>query len=51
MRAMREGRRPDGTAINPAQMPWRNFSRMTDLELHAIWLYLAQLSPRPRGGR
>jgi mono/diheme cytochrome c family protein len=38
-RALREGKRPDGTDIDPV-MPWRFSGRMTDDELRAIWLYL-----------
>lgn len=36
---MREGKRPDGTILNPF-MPWQQFNGMTDDELHAIWLYV-----------
>jgi len=39
--AMRFGRRPDGTTINPV-MPWPNLGQMTDDELGAIWKYLRQ---------
>jgi len=39
VRALREGKRPDGSAINEI-MPWRFAGRMTDDELHALWLYL-----------
>lgn len=38
-RAMREGRRPDGSEI-AEYMPWRVMGQMTDDELNAIWLYL-----------
>jgi mono/diheme cytochrome c family protein len=38
-RAMRTGRRPDGTQISDA-MPWRAMARMTDDELRAMWMYL-----------
>lgn len=48
--AMRSGTRADGTLIDPV-MPWRNFSRMTDTELRALWRHLASLPPRPAGGR
>jgi mono/diheme cytochrome c family protein len=50
IRAMRSGTRADGTLIDPV-MPWRNFSRMTDTELQALWRHLAALPPRPAGGR
>lgn len=48
--AMRYGRRPDGTNIDPF-MPWAIFKQMTDTELDALWLYLQTLPPRPTGGR
>ena len=48
--AMREGRRPDGTAINPF-MPWQAFARMSDTELDALWAFLQTKPARPAGGR
>ena len=48
-RAMREGVRPDGTALD-SLMPWRAFSKMTDDQLLAIWVYLRTLEPKPQGG-
>ena len=50
VRALREGRRPDGSAINEF-MPWRGYGAMTDTELHALWLYLRSVPPRPTGTR
>ncbi len=47
--ALRTGRRPDGSEINPV-MP-RAFGGMDDTELRALWLYLRTLSPRPLGAR
>jgi cytochrome c553 len=47
-RAMREGRRPDGTAID-GFMPWRIYANMTDDELRALWLYLRSVPPREFG--
>jgi mono/diheme cytochrome c family protein len=44
LRAMREGKRPDGSDIDPA-MPWREMGRMTDLELKALFAYLKSLPP------
>jgi len=38
-KAMRDGIRPDGKAIDPF-MPWQNFNRMTDIELNAMWAFL-----------
>ena len=34
---LRNGVTPDGRRLDDAWMPWRSFSRMTDLELRAIW--------------
>jgi mono/diheme cytochrome c family protein len=49
-RALREGKRPDGSDINPF-MPWKNFSQMTDDEIRAIWLYLQTVPAKAHGGR
>ncbi len=49
--AMREGRTPDGSTLNRAQMPWPELGRMTDDELGAIYLYLQTLPHRPEGER
>jgi cytochrome c553 len=48
VRALRTGRRPDGRAIDDF-MPWRMFAAMTDDEIHALWLYLRGVPPRPFG--
>lgn len=50
VRALRDGRRPDGSAINEF-MPWRGYGAMTDAELHALWLYLRSVPPRATGTR
>lgn len=42
MTAMRTGQRPDGTVMFPF-MPWPSFSRWTDDDLKAVWLYLRTL--------
>ncbi len=47
-RALREGKRPDGTPIN-SFMPWRFMGRMTDPELRAIYMYLKTVPARPYG--
>lgn len=39
MRAMREGKRKDGTVISD-HMPWKAYGKMRDTELQAIWAYL-----------
>lgn len=49
-RALREGKRPNGTDINPF-MPWKIFSGMTDDEITALWAYLQTVPPKEFGGR
>ena len=48
--AMRTGRRPDGSAIDP-QMPWKQLAQMTDVELKAIYAYLQSQPAREYGNR
>jgi cytochrome c553 len=48
--ALREGRRPDGTALSD-EMPWRVTSKLTDDEIRAVYLYLKTVEARPAGGR
>lgn len=48
LRAFREGKRPNGTAIHPF-MPWQTMGRMTDSELRAIYNYLRTVPPLPYG--
>lgn len=43
-RALREGKRPDGSAINPF-MPWQAFAKMSDEEIAALWAYLQTVPP------
>ena len=38
--AIREGKRPDGSDIDPTHMPWPGYAGMTDAELEAIHTYL-----------
>ncbi len=38
-RALRTGKRPDGSAIN-AFMPWRTFAKLSDTEIDALWAYI-----------
>ena len=47
-RALREGKRPDGSAIDPF-MPWQAYSKMTDVEIDALWAYLQTLPATPTG--
>ena len=49
-RALREGRRPDGTAIDAEKMPWVRSGRMTDDETKAVWMYMRSVPPvKPEG--
>jgi len=50
IRAMREGRRPDGTPIDEF-MPWRGFATMSADELHALWLYITSVPPKASGNK
>ena len=43
-RAMREGKRPDGSAIQPP-MPWKAVGMMSDDEMRAMWMYLRTVPP------
>jgi mono/diheme cytochrome c family protein len=46
-RALRQGQRPDGSAIDPEKMPWLRSGRMTDDEIRAVWAYIRSLPARP----
>jgi cytochrome c553 len=48
IRALREGKRKDGTDINK-MMPWQAYGQMTDTELKAVWAYLRTVPPREKG--
>jgi mono/diheme cytochrome c family protein len=48
IQTIRTGKRPDGSALR-APMPWKTIANMTDDELHAVWLYLQSMPPRPYG--
>ena len=48
--ALRTGKRPDGSAINP-MMPIQTTKLMTDVELKATWNYLRSLPPKEFGSR
>ena len=50
IRALREGRRPNGSSIDPF-MPWQTFRVMTDDELSALWLYLQSVPRKPFGNK
>jgi mono/diheme cytochrome c family protein len=44
MRAMREGRRPDGAHYFPA-FPYSSFTKIADADLKDLWAYLRTLKP------
>ena len=50
-RALRTGRRPDGSAIDSTNMPIRLLRQMTDVEISALYAYLRTLPPREYGNR
>lgn len=47
---MREGRRPDGSQVHDF-MPWREYRRMSDDDLAALWGYLQGVPPKPFGNK
>jgi mono/diheme cytochrome c family protein len=49
-RAMRTGKRPDGSQLNEF-MPWKNLSHLTPDEMTALWTYLQKQPAKPFGGR
>ncbi|MDH4124844.1 MAG: c-type cytochrome [Gammaproteobacteria bacterium] len=50
IRALREGKRKDGTDISP-MMPWRAYAQMTDTEIRALWAYLETIPAVEKGAR
>ena len=46
---LREGKRPNGIVVNDA-MPWRLTKKLTDDEIHAIYLYLKSLPAQATPG-
>lgn len=48
--ALRQGHRPDGTAIKPP-MPWQAYGGLSDTDLDALWIYLRSVPPKALGGR
>lgn len=48
-RVLREGKRPNGIAVNDV-MPWRLTQRLTDDEIHALYLYLRTLPAQAAAG-
>lgn len=47
IRALREGKRPDGAHYFPA-FPYPSFTRITDADLRDLWAYLRSLKPSAR---
>jgi cytochrome c553 len=45
LRAMREGKRPSGAAIDTT-MPWRSFGKLSDGELRSIYQFLKTVPPK-----
>jgi hypothetical protein len=45
----RSGKRPDGSAV--AVMPFATLREINDTDVAALYTFLAQLPPRPAGGR
>jgi mono/diheme cytochrome c family protein len=41
--ALRTGETPRGEDLDPNLMPWERVGKLTDAEIHAIWLYLQTL--------
>ena len=50
VRAMREGRRPDGAHYFPA-FPYASFTRINDADLRDLWAYLRSLKPSAQPSR
>lgn len=50
MRALREGRRPDGAHYFPA-FPYPSYTKITDADARDLWAYLRTLPPDPRANR
>ncbi|MEP6492195.1 MAG: c-type cytochrome [bacterium] len=48
VKTLRTGVRPDGIALK-IPMPWKTVGKMTDEELHALWLYLQSVPARAFG--
>ena len=42
---LRTGVTPAGNSLDKENMPWERFSKMTDDELEAVWLYVRSVTP------
>jgi mono/diheme cytochrome c family protein len=49
VRTLRTGVTRKGRVLDPNFMPWPAYSKMSDLELKAIWKYLRSLQELPKG--
>lgn len=49
--ALRTGITPEGNKLDKRYMPWPVIGKMTDNELHALWLYFRSVPARPFGDR
>ena len=43
--AMRTGITPTGRELDPINMPWPSYSKLSDDELRGLWIYLSSLEP------
>jgi len=50
-RALRESKRPDGSALDTMYMPVRFTKNLNDTEVQALYAFLKTLPPKPYGGR
>jgi mono/diheme cytochrome c family protein len=50
IKAVREGVLPDGARLKPP-MPWQNFSKLTDTEVKALWMFLKTVPAKEVGNR
>ena len=51
VRALRQGKRPVGADIDSLSMPWPEAGKMTDSEIHAVWLFLKSVPAKAFGNR
>jgi hypothetical protein len=49
-RAVREGKDKDGGTLDEL-MPYATFKGMSDDEVHALWLYVRSVPPKPFGNK
>ncbi len=50
MRAIREGRRPDGAHYYPA-FPYPSFTKMSDTDIQNLWAFMRMIPPDPQPNR